>query len=348
MSNLQPNLEQAARTTNESTSTKGQAVLRGLNSDSISAEIASSAAIVKRLEKTALAPSRRELRAAAEAYERIVNRYAYAATFYPGSLVTREALRAVHIGRRLIYGRRLGEYQPHRLSFRNRVVESFLPIRRYTKFAAAVGILSAILTFAMVVINPQIGWNFVNEETAEQLKHGQLWTEGIQGMSSIASSQIMTNNIKVSLLAFAAGITGGVVTLWLVVVNGAMLGGIFAALARYQMQGRLLEFIVAHGVLELSIIAVSAGCGLYIGDGLINPGQFSRREALQRRGRQAIEVIFFSALWLILAGIIEGYISPYPDMTFGTKIVLGVSVASIYWIMLLHSGRKISIPRGIP
>ncbi len=221
----------------------GRTPVRGLNSESISAEIASSAAIVKRLEIAGAPPSRRDLRAAAEAYERIVNRYAYSATFYPGSLVTREALRAVHIGRRLIYGRRLGEYQPHRRSFRHRVVESFLPIRRYTKFAAAVGILSAVLTFAMVVINPQIGWNFVNEETAEQLKQGRLWTEGIQGMSSIASSQIMTNNIKVSLLAFAAGITGGVLTLWLVVVNGAMLGGIFAALARYQMQDRLLEFI---------------------------------------------------------------------------------------------------------
>ncbi len=311
----------------------GRTRMRNLTPDSIGREIDVALEQVRLIE--APDASREELRAATEAYEKIVNRFAYAATFYPGSQVNKEALRAVHLGRRLVYGRRLSSYQPQRRRFRYRVVESYQPIKRYTKFAAAVGILSAVLAFAMVMINPQVGWNFVNEETAEQLKHGQLWTEGIQGMSSIASSQIMTNNIKVSLLAFAAGITGGIVTLWLVIVNGAMLGGIFGALMRYQMQARLLEFIVAHGMLELSIIAVSAGCGLYIGDGLINPGAFSRREALQIRARQAMEVIFFSALWLIAAGIVEGYVSPYPDLSFSTKTAIGIALASIYWSMLL-------------
>lgn len=310
-----------------------------LSPDSISADIADALQAVRKIERPDSAPGRRDLRAAAEAYERIVGRFAYASTFYPGSQVTREALRAVHLGRRLIYGRRLSSYQPQSRSFRLRVVEAFRPIRSYTKFAAAAGIISAILTFAMVMINPQIGWNFVNEDTAEHLKRGQLWTESIQGLSSLASSQIMTNNIKVTLLSFAAGITGGVLTLCLVVVNGAMLGGMFAALAQYQMQGRLLEFIVAHGMLELSIIAVGAGCGLYIGDGLLNPGALTRREALQIRGRESIEVLLFSALWLVAAGLVEGYVSPYPDLSFWMKAGIGVTLAALYWRSIL-AGEK--------
>ena len=304
--------------------------------DAIAAEINSSLEVIGRLESSRN-HDRAELRAAAEAYERIVGRFAYASTFYPGSQVAREAMRAVHLGRRLIYGRRLSSYTPHQRSFRLRVVEAFRPLRVYAGAAAAVMAVSAVLTFAMVLINPALGWNFVNEETAENLKNGQLWTEGIQGMSSIASSEIMTNNIKVCLLSFAAGITGGVLTLWLVVINGAMLGGIFAALLRYQMQGRLFEFIVGHGVLELSIIAVSAGCGLYIGDGLLNPGALTRREALQIRGRASIEVLLYSSAWLVVAGIIEGYVSPYPDLSFWTKAIIGVTLGASYWWCLLSS-----------
>jgi uncharacterized membrane protein SpoIIM required for sporulation len=289
--------------------------------DAIAAEVNSSLEVIGRLESSR-SHDQAELRAAAEAYERIVGRFAYASTFYPGSQVAREAMRAVHLGRRLIYGRRLSSYTPHQRSFRLRVVEAFRPLRVYAGAAAAVMAVSAVLTFAMVLINPALGWNFVNEETAENLKNGQLWTEGIQGMSSIASSEIMTNNIKVCLLSFAAGIT---------------VGGIFAALLRYQMQGRLFEFIVGHGVLELSIIAVSAGCGLYIGDGLLNPGALTRREALQIRGRASIEVLLYSSAWLVVAGIIEGYVSPYPDLSFWTKAIIGVTLGASYWWCLLSS-----------
>lgn len=286
----------------------------------------------------------KDLYAAADAYRRVCQLYAYLATFYNGTVETKQATRLVHYGRRLLYGKQRSRLRRAELTFFKRIPGAFSKIKAYTAFSAAVGITSAALAAIMVFVNPEFGWNFLSEETAQSLRNGTLWTEQIRGMSAMSSSKIAANNIKVSFMAFAFGITGGVLTVVLLVFNGALLGGMFAALSPYNMASRLFEFILAHGFLELSIIAVAAGCGLYIGDALLNPGPYTRKEALQRHARPAIDVVLFSALCLIPAGLTEGYISPYEEVPFAVKLTIGILLAAVYWSFLL-TGRWFPVPR---
>lgn len=270
----------------------------------------------------------------AEQYQELCQTYAQLATFYPGTAETREALRLVSYGRRLLYGRRLNAAKGDRLPFLRRVPESFREIRGYCALATIIALLSGATAAFLVWLNPEIGWQLLSEEAIANLREGRLWTEGVRGMSSLAASQITTNNIGVAFTAFAAGIAGGFLTVLVLILNGASIGGIFAVVGVYGMASRLLDFIVAHGVLELSVIFVAGGCGMYLGDALINPGSQSRKAALQQRARPALDVVLFSAAWLIPAGLVEGYISPYNEIPFMVKASVGVLLATPYWVLL--------------
>ena len=154
------------------------------------------------------------------------------------------------------------------------------------------------------------------------------------------------NNLKVSLYVFALGITGGVGTLLLLIQNGAMLGSLFQAVSVYHMGLNLLDFVSAHGFLELSVIVVCSGCGFAIGWSIISPGFLTRRKAIQRQVRPAFDIVFYSIFWLLIAGLVEGYISPYSYLSLPVKVLFGIFLASLYWYPLCV-GRKVGNSYGL-
>ena len=152
------------------------------------------------------------------------------------------------------------------------------------------------------------------------------------------SGQIFTNNIRVTLLAFAAGITAGIGTALLLLLNGVMLG-VVGGLAIGSGNGRVFfELVVAHGVLELSCIVVASAAGLRMGWALIEPGRDTRAVALGREAREAIKIVLGTAPWLVVAGLIEGFLTPAGEGLL-TVAAVGVGVAAVYWALVGVLGR---------
>lgn len=271
-------------------------------------------------------------------FQSLCSVYGWLETNYPETEEINAAKELIFEGRRLLYGNKEKSDLSDELSLIEKIQQSYSYIKTYTSIAAAIALTSAALAALLVLVNPNFGWNFINEETAVSLKSGTLWTDSIEGVNSITSSKIATNNIKVSLLAFATGITGGVLTVLILISNGALLGGIFATLSHYDMAHRLLEFILAHGFLELSIIAIAAGAGLFIGDGLIKPGKHRRLKAAQIRFKKTIPIILFSCFCLLPCGFVEGFVSPSPAIPIVAKLGVGVSIAFVYWRLILGGG----------
>jgi uncharacterized membrane protein SpoIIM required for sporulation len=130
---------------------------------------------------------------------------------------------------------------------------------------------------------------------------------------SLMSAVIMTNNISVSITAFALGITAGLGTVYVLVYNGLIVGGLYGFLSA--TGGDLLQFyalILPHGVLELAAIFLSGAGGLMIGRGLLIPGPYSRKHALVMQAKKAALLIPGIAAILVLAGLIEGFFTPLP------------------------------------
>lgn len=224
-----------------------------------------------------------------------------------------------------------------------RLYRSLLP---FTSVAFLFFAAAALLAFFLVWRAPQTLLVLQGEGIApliEQVEQGELWTEIAPTARSAAAGLILTNNIRVMFLTFAGGMTAGLLTLWVLVSNGLGMGGIFGLLQAHGMANGLATFVVAHGFIELSVIFLAGGCGLAMGDALLRPGLLSRRDALIVRARQGVQAILASVPLLVLAGLIEGFVSP-SGLPFWFKLGVGLATGAALHLYWLRAGRTTAAP----
>jgi uncharacterized membrane protein SpoIIM required for sporulation len=217
--------------------------------------------------------------------------------------------------------------------------------------------LALVLAIALLVVPAAltIAWSIGDTGAAVGLVPGRfrgaVEPVGDTGMTASQaaafSSAVMTNNIQVTFLAFAAGILFGLGTAVVVAYNGAILGAVAGGAIANGNGTAFVEFVTAHGVLELSCIAVAAAAGMRMGYALVAPGPRSRARALAEEARSSIVIVLGTIPWVILAGIIEGFVT---RSGFGLVpgIVLGVGVGAIYWTLVVVRGRPPRAPAAPP
>jgi uncharacterized membrane protein SpoIIM required for sporulation len=165
------------------------------------------------------------------------------------------------------------------------------------------------------------------------------WWESLNEANQAGASEIMTNNIMVTIYTFALGATFGVGTLFYLAYNGANIASVVALTYRAGYGNDLVTFMVGHGVIELTCIFIAGGAGLLVGTALIMPGDLTRADALKTRGMEAVRLMLGVAILLVIAGTIEGFVSPAPldaRVKYSVAAVTGVALYSY----LLFAGRK--------
>lgn len=213
---------------------------------------------------------------------------------------------------------------------------------RYTLASFAITLAFALMGYFSVQHRPDVVADILGGADAEL--RGEKSAEDIQSrFRKIAapelSSLVTTNNIMVALNAFALGVTFGVGTVYTLIVNGSMVGGMAGAYARGGAAADFWLTIMTHGTLELSAIIIAGGAGLIIGYALWCPGQRTRRRALRDEAGRAVRLALGLIPAFMLAGFLEGFVTPRTDMPAAVKVGLGVAVAAVYWLYLLLGGR---------
>lgn len=161
--------------------------------------------------------------------------------------------------------------------------------------------------------------------------------------STAMSSQIFTNNMRVALIAFAGGLTGGLLTAASLVFNGLVVGLVAGVTIRAGNGSILMRLLAPHGFLELSLITVAGAAGLRTGWALVHPGRLRRTESLAREGRAGIEMAVGSAVWLIPCGLVEGYVTPR-GLSLPAALTFGIGLAAVFWTLVVWRGRSSSDP----
>lgn len=142
------------------------------------------------------------------------------------------------------------------------------------------------------------------------------------------SSALMVNNIRVTLRCFVLGLTFGIGTVAALFFNGALMGAIAANFASW---GQSLDFwamILPHGVPEIFAILLGGGGGLILADALLRPGKKSRGAALRERGLRALSLVAATLPLLVLAGLIEAFITPLASVPPVGKLVFAACLAA--------------------
>jgi len=169
------------------------------------------------------------------------------------------------------------------------------------------------------------------EQAAERQAEGRGYAQQGEYARPRVAAMIITNNIQVSFLAFVGGLTGGLLTAWVLLSNGLSLGFAFGLFRNYGALSYLTTFVAGHGVLELTAIFISAGAGFRMAKGLIAPGDRARKDALVMEGRIAVRMIGAVVTLLAIAGTIEGLLST-SDAPAAVKY--GVSAATVVLLVL--------------
>ena len=199
-----------------------------------------------------------------------------------------------------------------------------------TLLAAALVLVTMIAAWMLTLRDPSFAYRLLGPAMIETIEQHHMWTDSIVTIKPLASSGIMTNNLSVAFSMFALGITGGLGTIWMLAVNGLLLGVIGAATARAGMALQLWSFVAPHGVLELPAIFIAGGAGLEIARGLLFPGLLPRRASLEEAGGQATRLLLGTVPMLIVAGVIEGFFSPS-----AVPIAIKFSLAAVLFAALM-------------
>lgn len=209
---------------------------------------------------------------------------------------------------------------------------------RVVGLAAVLLVVPGVVAFAWATSDPELVAGLVPPEF--------LWVQSaattdqgydIPGLIGF-STFVMANNIRVTLIAFALGLTWGLGTAWVTLQNGWMLGAVAGLAVAAGNVDVLLAAVMAHGVLELSCIVVGAGAGLSVGRATLRPGKLTRREAFGREALTAAKIAVGTLPWLVVAGLLEGFASRTGrGPVFGT--IVGLAVGGTFWGLVWWRGR---------
>lgn len=157
------------------------------------------------------------------------------------------------------------------------------------------------------------------------------------GERAAFSAGIFTNNIGVTFAAMAGGITFGLLTAGVLLFNGLLIGVVVGLGVAAGNGSVLVELIVPHGVLELSCIVVVGAAGLRMGWALVDPGRRPRAQALATEARAAVELALGTAVWLVVAGLTEGLVTPLGIGPW-PAVAVGVGLGAVYWGLVWRLG----------
>ncbi len=131
------------------------------------------------------------------------------------------------------------------------------------------------------------------------------------------------NNLGIALRTFAWGLAAGVGSVFVLAMNGLVLGAVAGHLTQLGFGTPFWSFVSGHASLELTAIAVAGTAGLLLGRALLAPGRHTRAAALRANALQAVPLVLGAALMLVLAAVVEAFWSSSTLLPPAVKYAVG-------------------------
>lgn len=276
-----------------------------------------------------------------EDYRRAAADLAYAQTHFPGSESERALNALVSQAHGVLYARSGGRLAQ---AARFLTVEYPRLVRAHWHAIALSALLlcgSSVLGAVIAAANPALARMLLPQMFRDVLGE-QDWSapkDAFSGLAPLVSAAITSNNIQVSLYAFAGGITFGALTVYALVQNGLMLGILAGAIGTGSHALEFWSLIVPHGALELPAIVLAGAAGLTLARALVAPGDLPRADALKAASRPAVLLVLGAIPLLVVAGAIEGFLTP-ARFDPAAKVAFGGAMAFLLAAYVLLPGRE--------
>ncbi|MBC7530007.1 MAG: stage II sporulation protein M [Oligoflexus sp.] len=191
---------------------------------------------------------------------------------------------------------------------------------------------SLVIGWFCAVQRPEYASLLIGQHMQERVISSSPWFKELNDNPLLGGVQIALNNIAVSMKMFAGGCLLGIGGILLLIYNGIQFGSVFGFCYLYKFDKELLEFVLSHGPLELSIIVASAFCGMLVGKVFLSWPLRNLSDRASKAGSVAFTVLLGILPWLVLAASFEAFVSPSAQFSISFKITAGIVLALCFWV----------------
>ncbi|HCY83897.1 MAG TPA: hypothetical protein DHV36_02050 [Desulfobacteraceae bacterium] len=279
-------------------------------------------------------------------YRKVCHHYAVALSRqYSPALVTALHTR-IMAGHRKIYKKRTHHMAAVARFFSVTFPSTFRANFTFFILALALFILPFIGTGIATYLNPDVIYSIMNEDQVADFEY--MYDPENRNLGRTPDRQddrsvmmfgfYIKNNISIGFRTFATGALAGLGTVFSLVYNGVILGGVAGHVTRLGFNQTFWPFVSGHGAFELTAIVICGMAGLILARAIVAPGNYKRVHALKNTAPKALSLVLGAAAMLFIAAVIEAFWSP-----FSVAIPVKYTAAALFWAMvasyLLFSGR---------
>lgn len=278
-------------------------------------------------------------------YQKVSHHLSISQTYFPQEDVTFYLNNLVSKAHNVLYRDQATSFYQMKRFFGHTFIQLFLEQRVFVLIAMLLFSIGAAGGYLSVISDPLHLYTLLGLEFVEGIDPDRLGEHDGDIDSPLMSTTIMTNNIQVAILAFAGGITLGLFTVYVLISNGILVGALAAV---FWQHGKFYEFwayIVPHGMIELTAIFIAGGSGLLMGYKILVPGPYPRSFQLKRHGLRSVQLLLGTVPLFVIAGIIEGYITP-ADISLEAKYAFAF-ITVIALILYILIGKRRAIPSTV-
>lgn len=151
---------------------------------------------------------------------------------------------------------------------------------------------------------------------------------------------ITLNNVRVASYTFIAGILFSFGTYYFLFVNGVMVGAFQYFFISKGLFWQSFLAIWIHGTIEISSIVIAGAAGITLGNSLLFPGTYPRKQSLLKGAKDALKISIGLVPLFVFAAFLESFVTrltELPDLIRG-GIILG-SAVFIVWYFVIYPRR---------
>lgn len=193
----------------------------------------------------------------------------------------------------------------------------------------------------LVYLFPQLAYRLASPEELDTMV--QAYAQGhatgrAEGLDSLMAGYYINHNVGIAFQCFATGVFFGIGSVFALLFNGIVIGAIGGFICASGYSTNFLSFVCGHGAFELTAIALCGATGIRLGMILVNPGPFTRMDALKVHSSNILKVVLGSAVMLTIAAFVEAFWSPSsaPPMI---KYIVAAGLWTLVILYLTLAGR---------
>lgn len=269
-------------------------------------------------------------------YQKGTQHLSYCQTYYPNEEVTDYLNDLVAKSHNVLYQTERSSWKQLGYFFSTKFIGLLLNQWQAVIIAMLLFGLGGLASFLAVIDNPLHIHGILPAELTQNIADpSQLEANQNASNPSLMSAEIMTNNIRVAILAFAGGITFGLLTVYVLIYNGILIGALAGYFWNADSSYIFWAYIVPHGMVELTAIFIAGGAGLLMGYRLFVPKHFSRLYYLKVQTKHSVQLMLGTIPLFIIAGLIEGYITPANLSLEAKYLIAAITVVALLVYMLI-------------